>query len=83
MVEAAGVEPASGNPGTGASTYLACVLISPRDLPQAGYHGAGVRLSFAGLPAGAGGPLSCFLTPLPVPQEKTGGTLTTLYAARA
>ena len=37
MVEVAGIEPASENLSRKASTYVVCVLINPRKLPQTGF----------------------------------------------
>src|SRR5437762_11552735 len=50
LVEAGGIEPPSEGASTSASTCVACVLISPRSLPQARSRAASRRLISAPAP---------------------------------
>ena len=54
-VEAGGIEPPSEGASTSASTCVACVLISPRSLPQAGSRAASRRLFSAPAPPALAG----------------------------
>ena len=54
-MEAGGIEPPSEGASTSASTCVACVLISPRSLPQAGSHAASRRLVSAPAPPALAG----------------------------
>src|SRR5438132_3684915 len=54
-VEAGGIEPPSEGASASASTCVACVLLSPRSLPQAGSRAASRRLVSAPAPPALAG----------------------------
>ena len=71
-MEAGGIEPPSEGASPNASTCVACGLLSPRSLPQAGSHAASRLLVSAPVPPARAGTQPEEMTLRPALRAQTG-----------